>query len=217
LDHWGVHPFVVLGKPGDVGWENYKKITLTAEYAAKQCNAEYILGIDADDALLLAPPGEVLERYSAMTERRIIHVRPLVRPGDPEPAVKVTRFCRPIHHGSQLLFAAERHPHPPGKALRTETQIEISRAEQAGELPYAHLNSGGFIGSREAVAYWFGQAASWPRQQSPKYPGSDQGVWRSRYWDSCGKIQIDRRQELFAVATGRYDPEDAVVMEEGHE
>ena len=165
-------PLLVLRPDGD--WENHQKIVLTAE-AAKSITTPMVAGLDATDALLLGSLAEMVLRFTGFRGR------------NPK--------CR-------LLFSAEANHYPRGRDLHAATAWEKSHASQLGELPFCHLNTGGFIGHTAAVQHWFAEAATRPR--SRQTPVSDQGVWRKFYREANGEVDIDRRCTIFQTVS-RHD------------
>ncbi len=186
LAHWGVPRERVAVLTADP-WTNWCKITTTAEWLRTvPTTVRTVMGFDADDVLLLAPPAKIEAAFDAQPKMGL------------------------------LMFAAERHPYPPTKELSKVSALERQQAVVSRQMPYCHLNAGCFVGARQTTLCWF----NWARDAGPlpSFPQSDQGAWRAFYQNDHNLhapwlIDIDRRQELFAVAAGRYDPPDAVVME----
>lgn len=169
-------------------WTNWCKIATTVAWLEQLGQGiRIIMGFDADDVLVLAPPERIAAAFNA---------RPKV---------------------GLLTFAAERHPYPPTKVLSPVSALERLRAATSGQMPYCHFNAGCFIGARHTTQHYFNTVSRFGPLLS--FPQSDQGAWRMFYTNPQNvyarrPIDIDRRQELFAVAAGRYDPPDAVVMDD---
>jgi len=175
-------PYGVVSSWKERKWENRLKIKLTAQTAA-EANARYMLWMDATDTLLLRSPAHLLNRF--LDYQR-------------------------THPACEILFAAERNAYPKGDDQKEAVDWELQQAKAADEMPFAHMNTGLIIGETVAIAYWFEEASKQPR--SARRPDSDQGVWRRFYRQAEGGICIDRRCELFQVATGKYDPLDVIEI-----
>lgn len=202
MDHLGIE-YRTLIPPrewGKRGWENWLKIRLTAKClaSARWHATPYVIGIDANDVMLLDDPNEVLWRFLTMTGQS---------PPDNAQMSPESASSKP---NCRLLFSAERNHYPRGLDLEQETLAEKSLAELADEMPFCHLNAGCFIGTWDAAAKWFTVAAEQKRSQ--RAPGSDQACWRRFWWKTGGEVDIDRRQEIFATVAGKYDPADVVEL-----
>jgi len=182
LDWLGV-PCTVLRTNRE--WRNWFKIPLTAQ-ALPEVDTRYVMGMDSTDVVMVGSPVVALERFKRRQRQ------------DQQPACK-------------LLFAAERNHYPRSRELRQATARERESAEIAGEMPFCHLNTGGFIAETHAAMKWFREA--WSRPRAKRVPSSDQGVWRQFYREreSNGEVAIDRRCEIFQNVT-HYDPPDVVEV-----
>lgn len=134
----GVEPVVMRVPDPDV-WQNILKIELTLEFLSG-CTADYVIGLDAFDVLLLAHPSEVVRRYREAFE----------------PA------------GTRLLFNAACRAWPgPGKG---PTDACLSFELQTFPARDRHLNAGAWVGRTSYVATFWRSVADlvasekWPRE-----------------------------------------------------
>ncbi|MGE0551878.1 MAG: glycosyltransferase domain-containing protein [Gemmatimonadales bacterium] len=90
---------------------------------------------------------------------------------------------------ARVLFNAEKNPWP--RQLADVASFE----RQVAPAPFRHLNSGLWIGYREALIEAFGHALA--AAGSSEVPGSDQACWKQVYRERYPAIQVDARCRCF--------------------
>jgi hypothetical protein len=91
---------------------------------------------------------------------------------------------------AEVLFNAEKNSWPP----RTKTLGAFER--RVGRGPFRYLNSGVWLGRREACLRAFKAARQWA-ERLDGWPTSDQICWKYAYRELYPLVQIDWRCELF--------------------
>ena len=169
LNHLGIAGYQVLGREIS-SFRNFYKIPLVLDHVKKHSTAEYILHLDARDVLLLDNPEKIVKRF-------------------------ITQFS------CDILFNAEKGSHPslfPG--IPTEDQPKIRAIEQFEQStypgPFFHLNSGCYIGKREAVIEMLEEAVSHEGFLA-SYLHDDQGIFRDIHRRWYPRIQIDHPCRIF--------------------
>ena len=164
----------VLRIPEPGMWTNVLKIPLTVEFLTTS-EADYVVGLDALDILLLAHPSEIVYRFRE-------HFEP---------------------NGTRLLFNAACFPWPRRKDTPADACMAFE-LESFGEVD-RHLNAGAWVGEREyALSFWRGvdelvKSDDWPHQ----YRYSEQMAVRAAAFPDCySQLDIDRRCVIFQHMEG---------------
>lgn len=165
---------MILRIPDPAIWTNVLKVPLTIEFL-EASQADYIIGLDALDILLLAHPSEIVQRFRAKFE--------------------------PV--GTRLLFNASCFPWPRREGTPADAcmAFEMEKFDETDR----HLNAGAWIGEREyALSFWrevqaLLESEDWPHV----YRYSEQMPVRTAAFPDCyPEVDIDRRCRIFQHMEG---------------
>jgi len=111
-----------------------------------------------------------------------------------DPGAALAEFRR---QDAGVLFNAERNPWP--KQLADVKAFE----RRVALAPFHHLNSGLWIGRRDALIRAFTAARRWAdRVEGDGWPASDQACWKLAYRELYPSVQVDDRCRIFQALNG---------------
>ena len=193
LDYLGLHDYVELGSDLQP-WLNYLKIPLVLDHLKRNCNAKYVLVLDAADVILTADPVRMLECFRKEFDCGVLFNA--AKDSFPGSSTQVAPI--PLHlKQSGGRSKSDNFERVPESDIEKCIRVEIFEAETY-DGPFCHLNAGCYIGRRKDVVDMLREAESlkfWFKTE--RYRISDQGILREvhrRYFPRC---QIDSKCRIF--------------------
>lgn len=166
-------PLTVRRAPEPGVWRNITKIPLTVEFL-QRCKADYVIGLDALDVLLLDHPSDIVFRFQTQFEPQ----------------------------GTRLLFNAAMMPWPRRTGLPSDACMgfELQKFDERDR----HLNAGAWVGRRDyALEFWQGVLDMIEHDWPHEVRNSEQiAVRAAAFPDHYPKLDIDRQCRIFQHMEG---------------